>query len=170
MCDVMTALSIASSVAGVVAQQQQADYQERVNRQQYDNIMQARAANINQTNLEHMQEREAASQKIEQNNLQARAAEAKAVTSSGEAGVGGISVGALLDDLSMKRGRYTSAVVTNYQNAEMALNNQRENIQANASSAINGLKTPAAPDYLGAGLRVGNRLEDKGYLKEWGVG
>lgn len=169
MCDVITALTVASTVASVTAQQQQADYQEQVNRRQYDNIMQARAANINQTNLAHMQEREAASQKIEQNNLNARAAEAKAVTAAGESGVGGISVGALLDDLSMRQGRYTSSVVTNYQNAEGALNNQRENIQANAASAINGLKTPAAPDYLGAGLRVANRLEDKGYLKQWGV-
>lgn len=157
MCEPTTlaALSVASTVASVYAQQQAADQQEQYNQRQYENTMRSYAANINQTNLEHMQEREAASQKIESNNLNAAASKAKATVGAGEAGIGGISVGALLDDLSMKQSRYNGSVITNYQNAEMALDNQRQNIHANASSTINGLKTPQAPNYLAAGLQIG---------------
>jgi hypothetical protein len=65
----------------------------------------------------------------------------------------------------MKSGRFDSAVTTNYTNAEMAINNQRENIGINAASQINALKTPAMPDYATAALRIGDsysKLAPKG--------
>lgn len=161
MCPpIIMALQIASAAAQVVGQKQAADAQADANQRQYQNTMQAYRANINQTNLEHNQEREAAMQKVEQNNLNTRASMARGLTSAGEAGVSGNSVGALLDDLSMRQGRYNSSVTTNYQNAELALDNQRQNIHANASSSINSLKTPPAPDYIGAALRIGTSVSD----------
>lgn len=152
--------SVASTVASVSAQQEAANQQEKANQRQYDNTMRAYAANVNQTNAEHMQQREASIQKLEENNMAARAAKATANVSAGEAGVSGLSVDALLADLSGKQGRYTSSVTTNYENAEMAINNQRENIGINAASQINQLKTPQAPDYLGAALKIGTTAYD----------
>lgn len=166
MCDPMTALAVASvvsTVASVNAQQNAADEQERANQRQYDNTLKAMAANVNQTNAEHMQQREAAIQKIEENNMSARAAQATAVTAAGESGISGMSVDALLSDLGAKQGRYNSSVTTNYENAEMAINNQRENIGINAASQINNLKTPQAPDYFGAALRIGTTAYDYKY-------
>ena len=165
MClDPLTIATIAATAVSINAQNENVKYQNKQNERQYDNAMKAMAANVNETNREHMQEREGAMQKLEQNNLNARAAESTAVTSAGENGVSGLSVGALLDDLAGKQGRYNSAVTTNYQNAEMALDNQRTNIGINAANTINNLKTPMAVDYATAGLRIGERLEKKGYI------
>lgn len=165
MClDPMTIATIAATAVSINAQNQNVRYQNQQNQRQYDNTIKAMAENVNQTNREHMQEREGAMQKLEQNNLNARSAEATAITAAGENGVSGLSVGALLDDLAGKQGRFNDSVTTNYQNAEMALDNQRANIGINAANTINNLKTPTAVDYASAGLRIGDRLEKKGYI------
>jgi hypothetical protein len=147
----------------VVGQQQAAKMQGEANQRQYENSMRAMAANVNQTNAEHMQQREGAMQKLEENNLSRRAAEAKATVSAGENGVSGLSVDALMGEMDMKSGRFASAVTTNYENAEQAINTQRQNIGINAASQINSLKTPSMPDYATAALRIG----DAGYKAGW---
>lgn len=148
--------SVASTVASVNAQQQAASAQTATNRRQYENSLKAMAANVNQTNAEHMQQREASIQKVEENNMNARAAAATANTAAGESGISGLSVDALMSDIGTKQNRFNSSVDTNYQNIEMAINNQRENIGINTASQINQLKTPAMPDYFTAGLRIGD--------------
>lgn len=156
----MLALSIGSAVSGVVAQQNAASAQEAYNQRQYANTMRARAANMNQVNLEQQQERENAMQKLEQNDLNARAALSTGRVAAGESGVSGLSVDALLADLGNKSNRYSTSVKTNYDRTSQALNNQRENIDINAASSINQLKTPQAPDYIGAALRIGTAAYD----------
>ncbi len=159
MCEPTTILaiaSVASTVASVSAQSQAADAQSAANQRQYDNTMRARAANLNQTNLMQQQEREAGVQQLEQNNMAARAARSTATVSAGESGISGLSVDALMSDLGTKQNRFNSSVVTNYDNSAMAIANQRENVDINAASQINSLKTPAMPDYFGAALRIGN--------------
>ena len=161
MCEPTTlmALSIASSVAGVYGQQQAANAQEAMNQRQYDNIMQARAANINQTNLMQEQERESAMQRQEQNNLRARAAQSTATVSAGESGISGLSVDALLADLGTQQNRFNTSVDTNFDRTTQAIAIQRDNASINAASQINQLKTPQAPDYLGAALRIGQAVD-----------
>lgn len=160
MCEPTTlmALTVASSAAQVIAQQRAASAQSAANQRQYENTMRAYAANINQTNLEMSQEREASMQKLDENNLAARAAVSKARVAAGESGVSGLSVDALLSDLGTKQNRYNSSVVTNYDRAMGAIESQRQNIGTNAASQINSLKTPAMPDYFSAGLRIGNAI------------
>jgi hypothetical protein len=156
MCDpaTMLAVSVASSVGSVIAQQQAADAQAESNRRQYDNTMRAYRENVNQTNLMQQQEREGSLQKVEDNNMKARAAQSTAAVAAGEKGVSGLSVDALMGDISFDQGRYNSSVQTNFDRAEGAIRNQRENVYANAASQINSLQTPATPDYLGAGLKI----------------
>ena len=160
MCDPITALTVITTVASVSAQQQAADAQSQTNQRQYENTMRARAANLNQTNLMQQQEREAGSQQLEQNNMAARAARSTATVSAGESGISGLSVDALLSDLGTRQNRFNSSVVSNYDNSSMAIANQRENIDINAASQINSLKTPAMPDYFGAALRIGRSVYD----------
>lgn len=159
MCiDPVTALaiaSVASTASSVYGQQQAANAQSAANQRQYDNTMRARAANINQTNLMQQQEREASSQKLDENNRAARAAQSTAAVAAGENGISGLSVDALMADLGTSQNRYNSSVYTNYDNSSMAIANQRENVDINAASQINSLKTPAMPDYFGAALRIG---------------
>lgn len=158
MCEPTTALLVltaASTAAGVYGQQQQVKAQNAYNDQQAKNTMEAYRANLAQTNLMQSQEQAAASQKINENNRAAEAAKAKALVSAGESGISGLSVDALLADLSGEQARYNESVNQNYENASMAIDNQRKNVQINAASQINQLKTPQAPDYLGAALRIG---------------
>jgi hypothetical protein len=150
----MLAVSVASSVGSVIAQQQAADAQAESNRRQYDNTMRAYRENVNQTNLMQQQEREGSLQKVEDNNMKARAAQSTATVAAGEKGISGLSVDALMGDISFDQGRYNSSVQTNFDRAEGAIRNQRENVYANAASQINSLQTPATPDYLGAGLKI----------------
>ena len=162
MCDpaAMFALSVASTVAGVEGQRQQAKAQNAYNDQQAKNAMEAYRANLAQTNLQQSQEHAAATQKVNENNRAAEAAKAKALVSAGESGISGLSVDTLLADLSGEQARYNESVNQNYQNASMALDNQRTNAQVNAASQINSLKTPQSPDYLGAALRIGQATYD----------
>lgn len=170
MCaPVIAALQIASAVGSVIAQKSAADAQTASNQRQYENTMSAYRANINQTNLMQQQEREASIQKLESNDITARAAASKARVSAGENGISGLSVDALLGDISMKENRFDSSVATNYDRAEGAIRNQRENVYANAASTINSLQTPAMPDYLGAGLKIGSAVSayDKTQNNKW---
>ena len=163
MCGIpeaMLALSIASTVGGVYGQQQQAKAQQAYNDQQAKNAMEAYKANLEQTNMMQSQEHAAATQKINENNRAAEAAKATALVSAGESGISGLSVDALLANLSGDQARYNESVNQNYENASMAIDNQRTNAQVNAASQINSLKTPQAPDYLGAALRIGTAVYD----------
>lgn len=160
MCDIPTTLLVLSTVAGVEGQRQQAKAQDAYNKQQAKNAMEAYKANIAQTNLMQSQEHAAATQKINENNRAAEAAKATALVSAGESGISGLSVDTLLADLAGGQARYNESVNQNYENASMAIDNQRTNAQVNAASQINSLKTPQSPDYLGAALRIGTAVYD----------
>lgn len=157
MCDPATATLVITAAATTMqlqAQEAQVEYQNKQNAAQYRNAMLARASNLNQTNMEMVQEREGAMQKLEQNNLRADASKATATVAAGENGVSGLSVGALLDDLASTQGRYNSSVAMNYDRSMSALESQRINVNTNAANVISSLKTPASPDYAGAALRI----------------
>ena len=160
MCSIPLALSITSTVAGVYGQQQEAKAQQAYNEQQAKNTMAAYRANLEQTNLMQSQEHAAATQKVNENNRAAEAAKATARVSAGESGISGLSVDALLANLSGDQARYNESVNQNYENASMAIDNQRTNAQVNAASQINSLKTPKSPDYLGAALKIGQAVYD----------
>lgn len=161
----MAALQIAGAAFSAIQGIQRQQAQEAANERQYQNSIRAYSANVNQTNLMAAQEREAAMQKLEANNQKARAAQARATTAAGESGISGISVDALLGDMTFDEGQYDSAVMTNYDRSITAINNQRENVYAKASSEINSLKTPEMPDYFGAGLKIYNAGKE---AKWWG--
>lgn len=155
---VMAAMTVASTVAQTYQQKQAANAQDDANKRQYDATMQAYANNVNQTNLMQSQEHDAAVAKMTENNMAAQKAMSTAAVSAGESGVSGLSVDALLSDLAGQRDRYNDSVEHNYQNASMAIANQRQNVHANAASQINQLRTPQQPDYIGAGLRIGQAV------------
>jgi len=85
----MTVLTIASAAASAYAQKQGADAQTASNERQYQNTVVAANANYAQTGLAQVQQHDAAQQKLEQNNLEARKAVGTAKVSAGENGVTG---------------------------------------------------------------------------------
>lgn len=149
---VLPSLQIASAAAGLAGARNAEVSQTMSNTRQTVDAYQARAANANQVGLEEIQAHDSASQKINQNNLDARSA-SSAYLAQGQ--VGGLSVDALLGDISRKAGTYNTSVQTNLSSTNMALGNQMENINNSAASTIAQEKTPAMPDYLGSSLRIG---------------
>lgn len=154
MCEPTTlaVLSIASTAASVYGQKTAADAQAASNQVQYQNSMIARGENANQVNLERQQQADAASQKIDQNNMAARSAQATAVATGGPSG---ISMDALLASIGGKQASYNDSVYQNLDRVNLASDNQLVNVNRRAASEINSLQTPAAPDYLGAALKIG---------------
>lgn len=166
MCDPVTlsattlALSVASSAATVYQQQQAADAQAQANQRAYDSQMQAYNANIANANWMKTQEAAALSQKKIENDSQARRDMAKATTAAGEAGVSGLTVDSLLAELGGRAGQANTTAEVNYLARDRAIEMDRMNSWAGTASAINSLKTPTEPDYLGAGLRIANATND----------
>lgn len=162
------ALTAASTAATVYSQQQAADAQAATNQRQYDNQMIAYNANIAQSNTDlanlnrlKQQEAEDLSAKKIVNNANARRDISRATVSAGESGISGLSVDSLLAELGGAAGSANTSAEVNYLRKDSALEQDRSNIYttktnnwAQTASAINSLKTPTQPDYIGAGLRI----------------
>lgn len=160
MCaPVMAALSIASTVAGLYGQMQQADAQEEYNKQMARNATIANNQKNAQISQRQLQERDAATGKIMQNNLEATRAKSTARVAASGAGVSGVSVDSLLADLSGSQGRYNTSVAENVRSASMSSDWDRVNAYNEMSSTINGLRAPAMPNYLGAALQIGTAVD-----------
>lgn len=148
------AITAASTAATIDASAKNADYQDQMNERQRQQTLANAANNNTEVNLSGQQTRAAAAQKIEENNRAAAIGMGKAVAAGGATGVSGNSVEALLGDLSGVQTRYNNSIQTNFDSSVSALENQRLNVYSNAASTINGLKTPAQPDYISAGLKL----------------
>jgi hypothetical protein len=157
MCDPVTAtlvITAASAASSVYAQDQTAKAQSRANQQTYNSQIQAYNTNLANANLMKSQESDnLAAQKFE-NNAKANRDMAKATVSAGELGVSGLSVGALLADLAGSAGRANANAEVNYLRRDAAIEQDRQNAWAGTANAVNSLKTPQSPDYLGAGLKI----------------
>lgn len=149
------ALSALSTGASLYGQQQQAKAQGQANQRQYESDMTAYRGNLAANEVTRGQLQQQATEQINANNAAGRRAASTAATSAGESGVSGLSVEALLRDLEGQAGYDNTNVESNYLRQNTALNAERENIHNNTVSQINTLKTPTMPDYLGAGLRLG---------------
>lgn len=154
MCELTTALAIASAVGGVVQQQQTQRAQEKYNQATYDNQMTSFRYNQANSNFNRIQEAENLAEQKVTNNAAARRAKSTATVSAGESGVQGKSVDALLAELSGMAGKDNSNAETNYLRRDQSIQADAYNNWVTASSNINKLETPRAPDYLGAALKI----------------
>jgi hypothetical protein len=159
MCDVMTGLAIASSVFGVVQQSQAADAQSQANEQARVNAITADNQRNAQINQKQVQERDAGTQKVFQNSIDAQKASATAQVAAGSAGISGLSVDSLLSSIGSSQGRYDTAVAENLKSSYMANDWDRVNSYNSMKSSINSLKAPTMPDYLGAALKIGTAAD-----------
>ena len=160
MCEPTTTtllyLSIASSAAQFVAQQQAANAQEASNKQTYDSQMVAYNANLANSNLMKQNEADILAEKKMANNAAASRDISKATVSAGENGVSGLSVDALLADLGGEAGRANATAESNYLMKDRAIEADRMNAWAGTANAVNSLKTPQGGDYIGTALRIGS--------------
>lgn len=152
----MLAITAASAANSIVQQSKAAAAQDEFNQKQREASIKAMNDNMSQIELAKQQATEQAGQKTFENDIAARKAMATAKVSAGESGVAGLSVDALLAELDGSRARYNQSVQANLDDTINNLNSQRTNINNSAASQVNYLRTPQAPDYIGAGLRIGS--------------
>jgi len=158
MCDPATAalaLSIGSTVSGLQVQRQQAKAQTEFNNKQYAAAVQNRNENLAFSNAEAEQERQGAADRLDAIEQERQSRMATARVSAGEAGVSGLSVNALLSELSGDAGDAATATITNYLRGQQGIALQQRNINNQAESTINSLKSVAKPDLFGAALKIG---------------
>jgi hypothetical protein len=163
MCEPTTiglVIAAASAAAGVAVQEKNVSAQNKSNAQQRENAIEARNKNLSQLELAKQQATTQAGQKTFENNLAAQKAQATTTVAAGEHGVSGLSVDSLLSEIDGNRGRYNTSVEANLKDNVVGFDLQRENVQTGAVNSVSQLKTPAAPDYIGAGLKIGGAYMD----------
>lgn len=177
------ATTVASAAASMYSQQQQmnaqSEYQNAMAdanaKQIAENAKLANEAYIEQTKqlqIRNMQESEAATQQIINNDLAGENARATAKASASDAGVTGLSVNSLLADFHRQQDNYDTTVKTNQEWAKQQLTEDEKSAQAQAQGRINSVQPYIAapiktPDYLGTALgSVGSiyQIGDRGGL------
>ena len=157
MCEIvtLTALALGTAQAGMsyVGQQQQAEAQEKAQRKATIAEQQRHLSEMSASRLRERQEKIAAAQRIQQSTTKAREARATARVSAGESGVAGLSVDALINDMTRKEAEFSFSVQQQMQFANM---NRQLGFEDGANrSRMNLLsinKPIAQPNYLGAAL------------------
>lgn len=148
------AMSAVGSVVGYMGQQQQYEAQ----KQQYENnrIEANRAAvdNYASTQNRMLQEQKAASQELQNLNVDAMKGRATAETAAGEAGVTGLSVDALVADYYGQEGRYERTLDNNLQMQSDYLQGEMTATSHQTAGRINSVSQGQKPSFLDAGVRI----------------
>jgi len=115
MCDPVTAavvMGVASTGLQIRGQQIQAKTQRKVQENASKVERQRYLNEVSSLRTQQSQEQVAMAQKLQANKTKAREARATARVSAGEAGVAGLSVNALMNDLTRKEAMYNNSVNT----------------------------------------------------------
>jgi len=154
MCDpVSIGLGILQAGSTIQGQRQQAKAQAQAQRNATIAEQQRHLTEMSASRLRERQEKVAAAQRIQQSTTKAREARATARVSAGEAGVAGLSVDALINDMTRKEAEFSFSVQQQMQFANM---NRQLGFEDGANrSRMNMLsinKPIAQPNYLGAAI------------------
>ena len=143
----------AQTVSSIVGQRQQAEMQQQAQATASAQERQRYLAEVSAMRTQQQQEMVARAQRIQEANRKAMEARATARVSAGESGVSGLSVDALLGDLTRKEAEYT---FSEQQQAEMTdVNRQLQLKEAGIGFNRNMLRINRPieqPDYLGSAL------------------
>lgn len=151
-----SALEVGTAAVSVASAAGAADAQSDANEIAKDSAMDARDANYDQLMAMSNQEKAAAEQQIQENDIDALKATERAKVAAGESGVTGLSVEALLADMYGKQARFTDNVNQNLENKQQQIAFERDNASRGYTSAINSLPTVSKPNYIGAALDAGS--------------
>lgn len=155
MCEIVTSigLGIAQMGASVIGQQQAASAQAKAQSRASAAERQRYLHEVSSMRLQQGQEQVAAAQRLQESTRKAREARATARVSAGEAGVAGLSVDALINDLTREEANYNFA--TNKQTQMNDVNRTLQLRDAGLGFTNNMLRINRPvqkPDYLGAAL------------------
>ena len=154
MCDIPSAImGIASGFSQIMGQSQMAKAQAKVQANASAAERQRYLQEVSSMRVQQGQEEVAAAQRIQESTRKAREARATARVSAGEAGVAGLSVDALINDLTREEANYRFA--TNQQLQMNDVNRTMQLDQAGLGFTNNMLRINRPieqPDYLGSAL------------------
>lgn len=141
MCEPTTValLTVASSAASFVGQQQAASAQESANNEARNLAIQNQRLQIRALQNQEDEENRRAEEALRDNSRAAEAAKATAQVSAGEAGVSGLSVDALLGDLERQEGENKQDIIQTQDFGQRQRQLDREGVGINAQSQINQL-------------------------------
>lgn len=149
MCDPMT-MAVVSAGAGYVGKEQQANAQNKAVR---DNYMQQ----ITQKSLATMQEHTASSDKLFQDTIKAR--EAQAGYEASVEGMGGSIVGRIIRDKKAVEARNKNNIDTNFEYKLQQTQYELEGLRVQADG-----RSKSGPSLLGTGLEIGGAFYDEGHF------
>lgn len=180
MCDLTTAayVGLAISAAGtaysVDQQNKNAQYQNELN--EYNNKLSARnlADNMNTLAFNQNAERDAATEQLWRDDIEARRAEARARVAAGESGIAGQTVDSIMREIKAQQAMYASSVDMNLKADAAASDGQRRQIWNNYLSEI-GNRTPgqkannfaAGLQIAQAGLSAYNKSQDQKFREDY---
>ena len=154
MCDpISIAMGIGQAGMSIIGQQQAANAQAQAQAQASKAERQRYLHEVSSMRIQQGQEQVAAAQRLQESATKAREARATARVSAGEAGVAGLSVDALINDLTRKEAEYSFNVQKQAQMSDV--NRQLQLRDAGLGFTNNMLrinKPIEKPNYLGAAL------------------
>lgn len=148
-------VGIAQAAVGFAQAQQQAAAQEAQHQQNRLDAIAAANDRYAALNRKTLQEQEAASQQLMEKRIEATKAEATAYVASGEAGVTGLSVDALMQDFRAQQARREASIYTNFEYQRMANEDEADATYHQTVGRINSVPRPAkvsAAPYIVQGL------------------
>ena len=154
MCDPMTIMTAMTSIAAAGEQQQQAQRNEENANASYLN-------DARQLNLRQRQEQEAESQRGMEADIQTMRDVSKARTASGESGVAGLSVDALMADILRQNLFDDTKADSNLSATEAQIAAQKEGAKSNRQSRINSVPYPS---FAATALQIGGGMAEGGYF------
>ena len=150
MCDATTIMAVGSSLLKHDEKQQQANAQNKAAR---DNYMQQ----ITQKNMATLQDSTAASDKLFQDTIKAR--EAQASYEASVEGMSGSIVGRIMRDKRAVEARNKNNINTNYEYKLQQTQYELEGLRVQADG-----RSKRGPSLLATGLEIGNAAYDNGYF------
>jgi hypothetical protein len=155
MAVVSAAVGTASAMAQAAGQEALAKQQQARNALQQQSTEQNRQNQMAQAQQQITYKNDAAFQELENAARNARAAKATAMTSAGENGVEGVSVGALAQEYDARVGEFDAGAEYNREADTREIQLQESGFNTAAQSADNQLRPPVYPSMLSTGLQIG---------------
>lgn len=153
---ISVAMSAAATGASLIGQKQQADAQEKYQKQLAAANVQAAQVQSSQVRDQQAQSNEANARDMQQARLASLKAQSTGTVAAGEAGVAGSSVDALLRDYRAQEGVYKEAILRQRQLTDVSAGQQIDAIRAGADTGNLSMNAPVAqPNYLAGALSFG---------------
>ena len=154
MCDPMTIMTAMTTIAAAGEKQQQAKANEK-------NANAAYLNDVTQLNLRQRQEEEAESQRGQEADIQTMKDVSQARTASGESGVSGLSVDALMSDIFRQNLFDDTKGTSNLDATKAQIDAQKEGAKTGRQSRINAVPYPS---FAATALQIGGGLAEGGYF------